>query len=119
MICFSYKISTQTSLQFEIENEEIQPEFEVLKPYFSKVLNSKFIAVRIQVGFEDTIIVSQLAASKDIDLINKEIVDSVKFEFVEHHFIKSRKTKKEETLEEISKKIGAFFCSEENLIDAL
>ena len=119
MICFSYKISTQTSLQFEIENEEIQPEFEVLKPYFSKVLNSKFIAVRIQVGFEDTIIVSQLATSKEIDLIDKEIVDSVKFEFVEHRFIKSGKIKKEETLEETPKKIGTFFGSEENLIHAL
>jgi len=115
MICFSYKVSTQTSIQFEIENEEIQPEFEVLKPYFSKVLNSKFITVRIQVGFDDTIIVSQLAVSKDIHLINKEIVDSVKFELIEHHFIKSGKSNKEET----PKKIGAFFGSEDNLIDTL
>ncbi|WP_081979243.1 DEAD/DEAH box helicase [Lacinutrix jangbogonensis] len=119
MVSFSYKASTQTSLQFEIENEEIQPEFEVLKPYFSKVLNSKFISVRIQVGFEDTIIASQLAVSKDIDLINKEIVESVKFEFVEHHFIKGGKSKKEKVLEETSKNINAFFGSEENLIGAL
>ena len=119
MICFSYKVSHQTSLQFEIENEDLQPEFEVLKPYFSKILNSKFITVRIQVGFDDNIIASQLAISKDIDLINKETIDSVKFEFVEHHFIKSGKSKKEEVLEETSKKIGAFFNSEANLIDVL
>lgn len=119
MICFSYKISPLISLQFEIENEEIQPEFEVLKPYFSKILNSKFITVHIQVGFEDTIIASQLAVSKDIDLINKETIDSVKFEFVEHHFIKSKKSKKEEILEETPKEIGAFFGSEEDLIDTL
>ena len=119
MICFSYKVSPQTSLQFEIENEEIQPEFKVLKPYFSKIMKSKFIIVRIQVGFEDTIIASQLAVSKDIDLINKETIDSVKFEFVDHHFIKSGKSKKEEALKETSKRVGAFFGSEENLIDTL
>ncbi|MGJ8744299.1 hypothetical protein [Polaribacter sp.] len=119
MICFSYKVSPQTSLQFEIENEEIQPEFEVLKPYFSKILNSKFITVHIQVGFEGTIIASQLAISKDIDAINKETIDSVKFNFVEDHFMKSGKYKKEEELEETSKKIGAFFNFEENLIETL
>jgi hypothetical protein len=50
---------------------------------------------------------------------HKETIDSVKFEFVEDHFIKSGKTKKEETLKETSKRIGAFFGSEENLLDAL
>ena len=119
MICFSYKVSPQTSLQFEIENEEIQPEFEVLKQYFSKILNSKFITVHIQVSFEDTIIVSQLAVSKDIDLINKEMIDSVKFEFVEHHFIKIGKSNKEEILEEASKKVGVFFDFDTGLIDTL
>ncbi|QTE21409.1 DEAD/DEAH box helicase [Polaribacter cellanae] len=119
MICFSYKASSQTSLQFEIENEEIQPEFEVLKPYFSKILNSKFITVRIQVGFEDTIIASQLATSEDVDRINKQIVDSVKFQFVEQNFIKTSKSRDEKENEEVSKKIGSFFGSEGSLLEAL
>lgn len=120
MICFSYKLSPQTSLQFEIENEEIQPEFEVLKPYFSKVLNSKLITVHIQVGFEDTIIVSQLAVSKDIDLINKEIVDSVKFEFVEQQFIRNGKGNKQiGQSEEMLHKIGNLFDSDNNLLESI
>jgi superfamily II DNA or RNA helicase len=119
MICFSYKISSQTLLQFEIENEELQPEFEVLKPYFSKILNSKFITVHIRVGFENDIIVSQLAVSKEINRINKELVDSVKYTFVEHRFIKSGKTTKEEIVDETPKTIADFYGSDKDLIDAL
>lgn len=119
MVCFSYKFSNQTSLQFEIENEEMQPEFEVLKPYFSKILNSKSITVHIRIGFENDVIVSQLATSEDIDRINKEIVDSVKFQFVEQHFIKSGKPKNEEDTKEVLKTIGAFFGSKDNLLETL
>ena len=116
MICFSYQLPNQISIQFEIENEEIQPEFEVLKPYFSKVLNSKSITIQIQVGFEDNVIVSQLATSKDIYRINKEIIDSVKFQFVEQHFIKSGQPKDNEE-EETPKIIGSFFGSEDELLE--
>ncbi|MDO5970031.1 DEAD/DEAH box helicase family protein [Flavivirga aquimarina] len=119
MVCFLYKISAQTSLQFEIENEEIQSEFEVLKPYFSKVLNSKSVNIRIQVGFENDTIVSQLTTSDDISRINKEIVDSVKFQFVEQHFIKNGKTRNDEGSDEVHKTIGALFNNEDNLLEML
>ncbi|WP_298954265.1 DEAD/DEAH box helicase [uncultured Nonlabens sp.] len=92
LVCFSYKyIPSKEAIQFEIENEEIQPEFEVLKPYFSKTLQSKFISVHIQIETDKNTIVSQLATSEDIDKINKEIIESVKFQFIEHNFIKGRK----------------------------
>lgn len=116
MVCFSYKLSNQSSIQFEIENEDIQPEFEVLKPYFSKVLNSKSITIQIQVGFEDNVIVSQLAISKDIDRINKEIIDSVKFQFVEQHFIKNGQAKNNKE-EEAPKIMDSFFGSENELLE--
>lgn len=117
MVCFSYKLSNQTSIQFEIENEEIQPEFEVLKPYFSKILNSNSITVQIQIGFEDNVIVSQLATSKDIDRINKKIIDSVKFQFIEQGFIKNGKPKNEEGIEDATKTISSFFDSEDTLLE--
>ncbi|OWW24467.1 hypothetical protein B4Q04_14205 [Zobellia sp. OII3] len=119
MVCFSYKLSNGASLEFEIENEEVQPEYEVLKPYFAKVLNSKSITVRIQIGFENDTVVSQLATSEDIDHINKEIVDSVKFQFIEQKFIRSGKFGNKEDIEEGSKTIGSFFGSEENLLENL
>lgn len=119
MVSFSYKSPNGTSFEFEIENEEIQPEFEVLKPYFTRVLSSKFITVRIHIGFNDAAVVSQLATSDDIDRINKEIVDSVKFQFIEQHLIKSVKLGKEEDTEEVPKTIGSFFGSAENLLESL
>ncbi|PZX53192.1 DEAD/DEAH box helicase [Algoriphagus chordae] len=72
---------------FEIENEEFRPEFEVLKPYFIKVLKSKTIKVEIFLEVENGVIVSQLATSLEIENINKEIIESVKFQFLNNGFI--------------------------------
>lgn len=73
---------TNTSLEFEIENIELRPEFDVLKPYFIKVLKSKSISVKLFAEFENGKIVSQLAISEDVERINKEVVESVKFQFL-------------------------------------
>lgn len=72
---------------FEIENEEFRPEFEVLKPYFIKVLKSKMVNIDIYAEIENGVILSQLATSSDIENINKEIVESVKFQFLNKSFI--------------------------------
>ncbi|ANI88032.1 hypothetical protein A9P82_01060 [Arachidicoccus ginsenosidimutans] len=51
---FNYTDSkTSTTLEFEIENIELRPEFEVLKPYFVKVSKSKNISVEIFAEFEN------------------------------------------------------------------
>ncbi len=119
MICFAYNnLPTKTTIQFEIENEEIQPEFEVLKPYFIKVLKSKFISVHIYVEFESNNIVSQIATSKDINQINKEIIESVKFKFVTHNFIKKKKIENKEE-EGLITKINSLFKSENDLLESL
>src|SRR5690606_19448522 len=82
-ISFDYKVhEMDTDLEFEIENEEVRPEFDVLKPYFSKVLNSKYVEVEIFAEFENEQLVSQTASSKDLEKINREIIDSVKLRFV-------------------------------------
>ena len=120
MVCFSYTHTPNTiALQFEIENEEMQPEFEVLKPYFSKILGSKFITAHIQVEFESQEIISQLATSQDVDRINKEVIDSVKFQFIDHNFIKSKITYHQELEEELTKNTSTFFDSEEQLLAQL
>lgn len=121
MVCFSYKLpQSPTLLEFEIENEEVQPAFEVLKPYFSKVLHSNFINVRIQVEFENDKVVSQIAFSEEIDRINKEIIESVKFQFVEQQFIRKKPSKipkKQE--EELKLHLKEFYNSENNLLNTL
>ena len=53
-------------VELEIENLQIRPEFEVLKPYFAKTLNSKFISFDIYAEFENGELVSQLATSTDL-----------------------------------------------------
>lgn len=72
---------------FEIENEEFRPEFEVLKPYFIKVLKLKSVTINIYAEIEIGVILSQLATSTDIENINKEIIESVKFQFLNKSFI--------------------------------
>lgn len=72
---------------FEIENEEFRPEFEVLKPYFINVLKSKSVIINIFAEIANGVILSQLATSLDIENINKEIVENVKFQFLNKSFI--------------------------------
>lgn len=93
-VSFKYGLpKSQKIIQFDIENETIQPEFEVLKPYFSKILHSKFITTEIEFITENGVIISQLAMSKDLEKIDKEIVDSVKFRFVEKQLLGKIKKK--------------------------
>lgn len=67
------------AIEFDIENLEIRPEFEVLKPYFSKTLKMKNVGLEIQAEFENENVISQLARSADIEKINREIIEGVKF----------------------------------------
>src|SRR5690606_18770910 len=83
-IAFFYTIpGTQTVLEFEIENDDVRPEFDVLKPYFSKVLKSKYVEADVLAEFEKGLLVSQAASSPDLEKINREIIESVKFRFVQ------------------------------------
>lgn len=87
IIAFKYFIpELNAELEFEIENIEIRPEFEVLKPYFAKTLKSKNVKITIHVEFENDIIVSQLATSTDLEKINQEVIEGVKFTFVTKYF---------------------------------
>jgi superfamily II DNA or RNA helicase len=69
-------------LEFEIENDDIRPEFEVLKPYFSKMLNLKQVNLSLFAEFVNEKLVSQIAHSTDLEKLNREIIESVKFKFV-------------------------------------
>jgi len=81
MAAFKYSTEQGNELLFEIENDEIRPEFEVLKPYFTKVLKSNSIKVFIQAEIENGKIISQLATSDDINRINQTVIEGVKFRF--------------------------------------
>ncbi|MBX2887775.1 MAG: DEAD/DEAH box helicase family protein [Ferruginibacter sp.] len=87
-ISFKHQIpELKTELEFEIENLEVRPEFEVLKPYFSKALKSKNVKIDIHAEFENGKLLSQLATSNDIEKINREVIEGVKFTFVSKSII--------------------------------
>lgn len=99
VISFNYLIGEMnTALEFEIENLEVRPEFDVLKPYFSKTLKSKNISVDVFAEFEYGKLVSQLAISLDIEKINQEVVESVKFQFITKNVLGKLATTKENLL---------------------
>lgn len=63
-----------STLEFQIENKEMRPEFDVLKAYFRKSLKSKSITAEIRAEFEYRKLVAQIATSKDIEHINKGLL---------------------------------------------
>ena len=113
-------IEMNTELQFQIENIEIRPEFEVLKPYFIKTLKSKNITVEIFAEFEKGKLVSQLALSTDIDHINKEVVEGVKFQFLNKGLLKQFTAKKQNivTSDELQEQ-GKVYSNAEELLNEI
>lgn len=81
-----YVEKMKCSLNLEVENLEVRPEFDVLKPYFVKVLKTKMVEVEIFAEFNEGKLISQIAVSKDLKRINREAIDSVRFRFVTKHF---------------------------------
>ncbi|MCB0634501.1 MAG: DEAD/DEAH box helicase, partial [Lewinella sp.] len=75
------------NVEFEIEHDYIRPEFDVLKPYFSKQIGSTKINIEIHVELEDGQLVAQSASSSDLEKINREIIEGMKFRFFEDTFI--------------------------------
>ncbi|MBA6151531.1 DEAD/DEAH box helicase family protein [Gelidibacter gilvus] len=106
---------------FEIENEEFRPEFEILKPYFIKVLKLKSVTIHIYSEIENGVILSQLATSTDIENINKEIIESVKFQFLNKSFIGQIPTSEQNilTADELPKSQNIYTDAESILEDLL
>lgn len=107
---FSYLVpEVGQNVLFEIENFYIRPELEVLKSYFAKTLSLKQIEVQISVIQENGKIVAQSASSSDLEKINQEIIDSVRFRFIEHQLRSTDGTGRDKVLldvEEMQKQLG-------------
>lgn len=79
-------------LDFEIENDNIRPEFEVLKPFLSKNHKKKHFEVRICAEFENGKLISQIAYSPDLDAITQNMVEGLTHTYVaKNYFGKSPK----------------------------
>ncbi len=75
---------------FEIQNPDIRPEFEAIRQYFIKALKKKLITVEITVRYTNDKIPLASARSKDIDSINTDMIDSMRFEFIKREILKEK-----------------------------
>ena len=118
-IAFTHKSSQlPTALEFEIENDYIRPEFGVLKPYFAKVMDSKTVEITISAEFENNVLVAQLAISRDLERINREVLESVRFRFVEQRFFAKKSNSEEESdIAQDEERIQTLYPSEHELLE--
>lgn len=84
---FVYQIAeAHQELTFSIEQINIRPEFEVLKPYFEKLLQSKYLHCKINIVINNKGDVEALSAvCPDLEKINKEVIESLKFRYIERN----------------------------------
>jgi hypothetical protein len=126
-IAFKYDVvELNTEIEFEIENFDIRPELEVLKPYFMKTLKLKNVEINIQAEFEEGKLMSQLATSTDLERINIEVIEGVKFSFISKDIFNKLKTDSKSNLLDIAQiqgknrgKISLYDSGEELLDDIL
>ena len=76
-----FKEYNQT-IELTIPNYDIREEFDAVKNYFANVLKTKKIQVTANIEITDNEITSINVKSPEIDKIDKQIIDNVKFEFV-------------------------------------
>ncbi|MET3501855.1 superfamily II DNA or RNA helicase [Mucilaginibacter rubeus] len=100
-IAFKYVIAefNGKEVEFEIENLNIRPEFTVLKPYFIRFLKSTTVLVNIRATFQHNRLVFKSASSNDLDKLNREVIESVKFRFLNKEIIKSVQAGQENLLD--------------------
>lgn len=121
LVAFKYMVGElKMELGFEIEHLNIRPEFDVLKSYFSKILKTNTVLIDIHTEFKDHLLVAQNATSDDLLRINQEVIDSVKFRFIEKRFLSKKRSEDEsQGFVDFSKTEGLsdLYDSEEDLLD--
>jgi hypothetical protein len=72
---------------FTVQNNDIRVEFEAIKAYFIKVLKKKLIIATVEIRYTENELLSATATSEDIEKINQDIIDNVRFEFVKREIL--------------------------------
>jgi hypothetical protein len=90
-LTFSKKIKQiNTIVDFTIYNEHLREEFEAVKHYFAKMLGGVRINVQVEIELEGyNTVLNTTARSQQVALINNELIESIRFEFV--HNISKKK----------------------------
>jgi superfamily II DNA or RNA helicase len=89
VVAFKHLLKERSKeLTFEVANTHIRPEFEVLKPYFVKFLKSSRIKATIKVKVENGKLIYNYATSNDLEKIDREVVEGVRFRFASQNILK-------------------------------
>jgi superfamily II DNA or RNA helicase len=107
-------------VEFEVENLIVRPEFTVLKPYFIRFLKSTTVWVNIQATFQHNRLVFKSASSNDLDKINREVIESVKFRFLNKEIIKGVPASEENLLDAGQVQSGSeqlIYTNEDDLLE--
>jgi len=121
-IAFKHNIAefSGKEVAFEIENLNIRPEFTVLKPYFIRFLKSTTVLINIRATFQHNRLVFKSASSNDLDKINREVIESVKFRFLNKEIIKGVPKGEENLLEPAQLQSGGeplIYTNEDDLLE--
>jgi superfamily II DNA or RNA helicase len=121
-IAFKYAVAdfNGKEVEFEIENLNVRPEFTVLKPYFIRFLKSATVLVNIRATFQHNRLVFKSALSNDLDKINREVIESVKFRFLNKGIIKGTPAGEENLLDAGQLQSGSeqlIYTNEDDLLE--
>jgi hypothetical protein len=86
------------TLELTIPNYDIREEFDAVKNYFANVLKTKKIEVTVNIEITGNEVTSIEAKSPEIEKIDKQLIDNVKFEFVKSTTKKKIKVEIDKTL---------------------
>ncbi|MBB6129554.1 DEAD/DEAH box helicase [Mucilaginibacter lappiensis] len=123
-IAFKHTIANfnDKEIEFEIENLHIRPEFTVLKPYFIRFLKNSSVSINIRATLQNNRVVFKSAISNDLDKINREIIESVKFRFLNKKIIKGTSSGEENLLDVKQVQGGAeqsIYSNEDELLESI
>ncbi len=126
IIAFKYNLKeNEKDLIFEVVNTHMRPEFEVLKPYFTKILKKKKINATIRVKVENSRLIYNYASSSDLDKINREMIEGVRCRFVSQNIVKKLPDTGQQNLLDVnqvqstSENSPALYNSGEELLDEI
>lgn len=77
-------------VEIKIFNIEIRPEFDAIKNYFSNILKTKKFDVDVELTIEGNEVTDKKAFSPQVELINKAMIETIRFEFIQKSFLKKR-----------------------------
>lgn len=84
---YNFIKEAERGVYFEIKKESFKKEYDAVKNYFSSFLGKKKINVIAKIIFTKREIISASASSTDLEKINEEAIESIRFKFYEQNFL--------------------------------